>query len=984
MATPDPASFRSRVAATLPFGTRRRDAAEAVRRVASVVSDAGSGIGEALGPGHSRAPVRPRSWLAHHHRVHETDEVRRRLVAGLRAGAAGRRPGNLVVIVDDRAGTVGALDATRRSLDAQWSDEWELLAVRDDAALGAALTDVTATDPARPVTILRAGDRLRCDLVARVMDAFWEDASLAMVHWDEAVHGSDGLWFRPSWSPDLLVSANAWGRSFALRAARFAGFDASAGDAGWWAALLGARLDDHEVRRLPRVAVITTDRHDAVPKGAVGAVAAELECRAWPAVPVSSGAHSLGIDWSLALWPTVSIVVPSRHSRSLLAPLIASLRATDYPHLEVVIVDNSGRSDSKASWYDGELAGLDGRVLWWDEEPFNYSAVNNHGAAVAAGDVLVFMNDDTEARSTGWLRQLVGWSSRPEIGTVGAQLLDADGLIQHGGVVMGMDSSAGHLFAGGEPGADSFLGSTEWVRNVIASTAACVAVRREVFDACGGFDERFVLCGSDVVLGIEAHVRGWRNVVVPNTGVRHMESATRDPNAGVHQDVFASWWRYQRWLSSGDPYFSPSLSLESHWPALRPPGEPPAAHRMLAVMERPVGVFRQEVLEETARGLALAYPVGESTVSDVKAGHLAAVGPHAVETLNWVLPPFDNPFYGGLATIVRIAEHLAREHGVRQRFVICDREQSDFYRSALAAGAPCLAECDLVFLGSDGLDTLDRIPEADAAVATMWTTAYVAASAPRQRRRFYLIQDHEPTFYPAGTLYALAEETYRLGLYGICNTEPIEAMYTGRYGGSGTWFRPAVDRGVFFPPAEPRSSARRADEPVRIFVYARPGHWRNCWEIAQPALCAIKERYGAGVHIVTAGSWASPEDLGGGIEHLGLLDVRSTGELYRRCDVGVALTVSEHPSYLPGELMACGVPVVTFDLPEAEWIVRHRETGMRARQTVTGVYEAVDALVADTHLRDSLSRGALAHVDARHSDWDAAIAGIWDYLCDPG
>jgi glycosyltransferase involved in cell wall biosynthesis len=113
------------------------------------------------------------------------------------------------------------------------------------------------------------------------------------------------------------------------------------------------------------------------------------------------------------------------------------------------------------------------------------------------------------------------------------------------------------------------------------------------------------------------------------------------------------------------------------------------------------------------------------------------------------------------------------------------------------------------------------------------------------------------------------------------------------------------------------------------------------------------------------------------------MDVRSTGELYRRCDIGVALTVSEHPSYLPGELMACGVPVVTFDLPEAEWIVRHRETGMRARQTVAGVEEAIEALVNDEALRRSTSMAALAHMDAHHSDWDVALSGVWDYLCDP-
>lgn len=978
----DPRSFRRRLADVLPPGTRRRDVADGARRIADVLAQAGTGLSGALDPGFSRAPLDGARWLALHHRENEATEVRQALSAGPCGGSTGTGSLRVRFVVDARAADDAAVARSLASLDAQWCSTWEAETAGDDSTLARAVQRAASDGDRSPLVVLRAGDVLRPDLVARVLDAFLEDPSLEMVHWDEAVGGADGLRFRPSWSPDLLLSANAWGRCFALRNEHWRSFDPSDGDGAWWAVLLGAGLVAERVRRLCRVGTTTADRHDPTPASALGPVSAELARRGWPARPIGVDS-AVWLDWAPQRWPKVSIVVPSRHSRSLLDPLLASLRTTDYPDFEVVVIDNSGRDDAKAGWYTEHFGDLDARVLWWDEQPFNYSAVNNHGAARSAGEVLVFLNDDTEARSPGWLRQLVGWASRDEIGTVGAQLLDPEGRIQHGGVVLGMDASAGHLFAGGMPDSDSMLGSTRWVRNVLASTAACVAVRREVFEACGGFDERFELCGSDVVLGIEAHIRGWRNVVVPGTGMRHMESATRDPAGGVRTDLFASWWHYQRWLTAGDPYFSPSLSLESHWPTLRPPGERPAAERMLEAMERPHGVFRQELLEETSRGLALAYPVGDSAAAAVASAHAEVSGRHDVRTLNWVLPPFDNPFYGGLATITRLADLLARSEGVTQRFVICDREQREFYRSALSAAYPSLTGCELVFLGGDGLDEVDRIPPADAVIATMWTTAYVAAVAPSQGRRFYLVQDHEPTFYPAGTLYALAEETYRLGLYGICNTEPIHDMYTNRYGGSASWFLPAVDRSVYFPPERPRHSERPAGEPVRIFVYARPGHWRNCWEIAEPALHRLKERHGDNVHIVTAGSWATSADLGGGIEHLGLMDVRSTGELYRRCDIGVALTVSEHPSYLPGELMACGVPVVAFDLPEAEWILKHEQTGLRARQTIGGLAEQLERFVGDPELRRRCGEGALAHIDASHSDWDTALDGVWDYLCDP-
>lgn len=977
---PERAELRQRLIRALPVGTRRRDLAEVARRSAAVVGAAGAQLREVLGDRRGRAPVDPLTWLALHHRAHEADRVRSQLTEGSRSRCDPGPETSLVVVVDARDASETAVSHTVAALQAQWTSEWQVAVATTDEALDEAVGGHIGAGDRRPLTVLRAGDRPRPDLVARVLDAFWEDPSLEMVHWDEAVRTPDGLWFRPSWSPELLLSANAWGRCFALRAPHWVAFQASLGDAAWWAVLLGAGLRPDQVRRLPRVGVMTAQRHETVPAAGTDLVAAELRRRGWAARPVGR-ADAVWLDWEPHRWPKVSVVVPSRHSRELLGPLLDSLRSTDYPDLEVVVVDNSGPTGDKQRWYEEALEGLESQVCWWEADVFNYSAVNNHGARRATGEVLVFLNDDTEARSPGWLRSMVGWVTCAEIGTVGAQLLDPEGLIQHGGVVLGMDASAGHLFAGGGPGSQSLIGHTDWVRNVLASTAACVVVRRTVFEECGGFDERFVLCGSDVALGLEAHTRGWRNVVVPGTGMRHLESATRGRGGGVPSDLFASWWRYQRWVSAGDPYYSPSLSLERNWPALRPPGEPPAKDLMLTAMERPVGVFRQEMLEETSRGLALAYPVGAGAAEAVHRDHRERVGRHEVRTLNWVLPPFDNPFYGGLATIVRLAARLRAQHGITQRFVICDREQSEFYRSALSAGAAELAGSELVFLGGDGLEEIAAIPPADAVIATMWTTAYVAAAAPDQGRRFYLVQDHEPTFYPAGTLYALAEQTYRLGLYGICNTEPIHTMYAERYGGHGMWFLPAVDRDVYFPPVVPR--AEESDGPVRIFVYARPGHWRNCWEIAQPALERIKERHGERVHLVTAGSWAGADDLGDGIEHLGLMDIRSTAELYRRCDIGVALTVSEHPSYLPGELMACGVPVVSFDLPEADWIVRHRETGMRAAQTIGGVQECIEELIGDPALRAHCSAGALAHVDELHSDWDDALGGVYRYLCDP-
>ena len=119
------------------------------------------------------------------------------------------------------------------------------------------------------------------------------------------------------------------------------------------------------------------------------------------------------------------------------------------------------------------------------------------------------------------------------------------------------------------------------------------------------------------------------------------------------------------------------------------------------------------------------------------------------------------------------------------------------------------------------------------------------------------------------------------------------------------------------------------------------------------------------------------------MEHRGLLDYRATGDLYRSSDVGLALTVSKHPSYLPLELMACGVPVVAFDNPWGHWLLRDEENSLLARRTVVDIADALERLCRDTLLRERLAAQGLADIAARHSDWDTALSGVHGWLTDP-
>ena len=702
-------------------------------------------------------------------------------------------------------------------------------------------------------------------------------------------------------------------------------------------------------------------------------MAAHLE-RTGRVAELTDGPGGVQVHWSLPDPPPVTVIIPTRHNEEMLSTCLPSLAATDYPRFDVRIVDNGGRTPEHEAWYAANSHGLDLDVTWWDEE-FNYSRVNNVAAAGARGDVLVFLNDDTELVDPGWLRELVGWTEQPDTGLVGLQLLDPEGRIQHGGVVVGINGFADHLFLGMEPHSDTIFGSTDWYRNTLSVTAACVAVRRDLFEEVGGFDERFVLCGSDVVLGFDTRFAGRRTVCSPVTEVRHLESATRGRTVPM-EDFHASYWRYQKYLRGGDPYFSPNLSSRTGVPTFSERDDDGPMAEVGEVLGRNFTVFRQKADEAEALWLSDICRADDGVVEAVRRLHASTSGWADVTTMNWYFPDIDSPFYGGINTALRLAEHLQERHGIAHRFVMMADPNEVFFRSALAAAFPSLADVPMTFIGGPTDPSLADVPYADVSIATLWVTAYSVARARNTRRKFYLIQDFEPQFYPAGTNYALAEEGYRLGLYGLCNTDRLLDIYQRDYDGVGGAFMPAVDDTVFH--ARGRRPLRH-DGPATVFVYARPGHWRNCWELASLALGEMKERLGDDVRIVTAGSWARPDDLGRGIEHLGLLDYRDTGELYRRCDVGVALTVSAHPSYLPLELMACGVPVVAFDNPAGNWILEHEVNSLRCRRTVDGLSEAMSRLVVDPaaarapgvgrrghHRRPVLELGGLLRRGLRH------------------
>jgi GT2 family glycosyltransferase len=268
--------------------------------------------------------------------------------------------------------------------------------------------------------------------------------------------------------------------------------------------------------------------------------------------------------------PLVSVIIPTRDQVALLRRCIAGLRERGgCPRVELVVLDN--RSVDRATIaYLAELAlEPDVTVLSYDA-PFNYSAINNFGARQARGDVLAFVNNDVEAISAGWLEEMVSQACRPEIGAVGSMLYYPNDTIQHAGVILGLGTSgvAAHAYAHRPRGYVGQIGRALLTQNVSAVTAACMVVRRDVFEEAGGFDEaRLPIAYNDLDLCLRIRARGYRNLWTPHAELYHLESASRG-----YEDTAAKRERFhqeidyvrRRWGAALliDPAYNPNLSLD--------------------------------------------------------------------------------------------------------------------------------------------------------------------------------------------------------------------------------------------------------------------------------------------------------------------------------------------------------------------------------------------------------------------------------------
>ena len=276
-------------------------------------------------------------------------------------------------------------------------------------------------------------------------------------------------------------------------------------------------------------------------------------------------------DYTMAHPGRVSILIPTcDHIRDLETCVESIYARTTYPDFEILLIENNSKEEQTFRSYERMQKEHPDtlKVLTWQGKGFNYSALNNFGARYATGEYLLLLNNDTEVITPGWLEEMVMYAQQKRVGCVGAKLLYPDDTIQHAGVGFGIGGVAGHLHKYFPATSDGYMGRLNYVQDVYGDTAACLLIRKEIYDEVHGLDESYAVAFNDVDFCVRVREAGYTNVFTPFAQLYHYESKSRgmEDNPEKQKRFQGEVLRFQaRWgdlLAAGDPCTNPNFDIQ--------------------------------------------------------------------------------------------------------------------------------------------------------------------------------------------------------------------------------------------------------------------------------------------------------------------------------------------------------------------------------------------------------------------------------------
>lgn len=435
--------------------------------------------------------------------------------------------------------------------------------------------------------LMQEGDCLPPYALTAFTSAIADKPCAAILYCDHDTLDSTGIrvapQFKPDWNPDLLLSCNYIGPAYLVKGELW---QQSCSEIRWYLqhhyvmlvqALNQLPLSSHQsgIVHLPQVLYHqgvknkkqSYNQHTVKQLQQLLAQLAAAESTPLLSVKQSSTDGVFKVRYKIPRpLPLVSLLIPTRDALDITRNCVNSiLDKTHYPNYEIIILDNQSQLEETQQWFNQISQHEKVTVLPYDH-PFNYSAINNFGVQAARGELIGLVNNDTEVINPTWLTEMVQHAIRPEIGCVGAKLYYFDNTVQHAGVILGLWGLAGHSHKNYSRHEKGYQRRLVAVQNLSAVTAACLVMRKTLYQQVHGLDEQnLIVAFNDVDLCLKVQQAGYRNLWTPYAELYHYESKSRgkeDTPEKKARELREIHYMQQKWQQqiAHDPYYSPNLT----------------------------------------------------------------------------------------------------------------------------------------------------------------------------------------------------------------------------------------------------------------------------------------------------------------------------------------------------------------------------------------------------------------------------------------
>lgn len=445
------------------------------------------------------------------------------------------------------------------------------------------------------VGLLDHDDLLAPNALYEIASALEQEPDIDVLYTDEDKVRGDGLehfqpHFKPDFSPDLLRSNNYICHFFVARRIlieKVGGFSSAFDGAQDHDFIFRCTEQAGKIHHIPEILYhwrthqsSTADNPESklyAFEAGKRAVEANLHrCGLKGQVSHTKDYGFYRVKYQVQGTPLVSIIIPNKDAREDLEKCVHSiLEKSTYQNIEILIVENNSTGSEIFSYYKELSKNPKVRLLRW-KHPFNYSAINNYAASKAKGEYLLFLNNDTEVITPDWIEEMLGFCQRKDTAIVGAKLYYGNNTIQHAGTVIGIGGIAGHMFVDMARERSGYMHKASIIQDLSAVTAACMMVKRQVFEEVHGFEEALSVAFNDVDFCLRVREQGYLVVYDPYVELYHYESKSRgteDSKEKVRRfqsEIEFMRCRWETLLKKGDPYYNKNLSLVKWNYSLRP------------------------------------------------------------------------------------------------------------------------------------------------------------------------------------------------------------------------------------------------------------------------------------------------------------------------------------------------------------------------------------------------------------------------------